>query len=171
MPALAATDCLVLFLMACVSLRVGNAIVLRCYGWIRRRLDSAGGVTLADLFSGCDDSRDRYHINQTIGNLERVLYLYAVFRNQYSLISGWIVLKAFFGWVRETESLPAKSGTVRPPAPESSGGCPSAVAPPQQELYLKYCLYIFGNGLSLAVGIACGEVALILAEAARQLLA
>jgi len=70
-----------------------------------------------------------------IGNLERVLYIYGVVTSQYAVISGWLVMKAFFLWIR-------------------SGG------PSDSRLDIRhYFVYLYGSGLSLIAGLALGQIA------------
>jgi len=152
--------------MMCASALIGNGIVLRCYDHAERKLGQRAAAE-----PGKDDpEQNKSRINGMIGTLERMLYVYAVFRNQYSIISGWLVLKAFFGWMQRAEGLSGQSCKAAEPAPQD-GGAGDASTRLHQGVYLKYCMYIYGNGLSLAVGLACGEAALLLSEFVGRLLA
>jgi hypothetical protein len=47
-----------------------------------------------------------------IGRIERISYIYAFMLGQFSLLSAWVILKAFYGWIQKPDV--AQSG-----APES----------------------------------------------------
>lgn len=80
----------------------------------------------------------------TIGKVERVLYIIAVALGQYALISGWLVLKAFSAWLRPREQEPKAMN--------------------------YYHLYLYGNLLSLLLGVGLGMLALGLSKAAWHLI-
>ena len=46
---------------------------------------------------------DEYYLRfaALIGITERFLYVYAVMFNQFSLLGGWLVMKAFFSWMKK----------------------------------------------------------------------
>lgn len=68
-----------------------------------------------------------------IGKTERILYVYSVMLNQFSLLGGWLVMKAFFGWLTKPRSNPRD-------------GLP------------YYHLYLYGNALSILCGLLCGSI-------------
>jgi len=41
-----------------------------------------------------------------IGRLERIFYIYAIMSNFEGILSGWLVLKAFFGWLQRPPDPP-----------------------------------------------------------------
>jgi hypothetical protein len=66
-----------------------------------------------------------------VGDLERIIYIFGVVENQYSLIAGWLVLKGFLGWIPRSEPEPLP----------------------------RYHAYLIGNGYSLVVGVGFGVFA------------
>src|SRR5688572_29969781 len=36
-----------------------------------------------------------------IGRIERVFYIYAIMFNGLTLLSAWVILKAFYGWIQK----------------------------------------------------------------------
>jgi hypothetical protein len=77
----------------------------------------------------------------TVGGLERVLYVYAVMSGKYEVITGWLVMKAFFGWIGP-ERRRAKKGTSA-----------------SDEISNTYNGFILGTLLSLLLGLAAGLAA------------
>jgi hypothetical protein len=45
-----------------------------------------------------------FQLARTIGGLERILYIFGVMAEKYELLAGWLVMKAFFGWIEESKS-------------------------------------------------------------------
>lgn len=78
-----------------------------------------------------------------IGRVEKLVYVLAVMLGQYSLITAVIILKAFFGWINIPRS-PSQSSEL------------------QSDLNYYY-VYIYGNMLSLIVGLFLGFVGRIVA--------
>ncbi len=81
-----------------------------------------------------------------IGGLERSLYIFAVMADQNALITGWLVMKAFFG------RISTEMGTV----------------PPDQnrrDLHLIYYTnYLIVNLLFLLIGLAIGIIVLFVLD-------
>jgi hypothetical protein len=73
-----------------------------------------------------------------IGKWERALYVYSVMFNQFSLLSGWLVMKAFFGWLGTKEQEREQERA--------------------RWRMRKYHLYLYGNVWSLIVGLGCGAI-------------
>jgi hypothetical protein len=73
-----------------------------------------------------------------IGKWERALYVYSVMFGQFSLLSGWLVMKAFFGWL----------GTKEQEREQEQA----------RWRMRKYHLYLYGNLWSLLTGLGCGAI-------------
>jgi hypothetical protein len=79
-----------------------------------------------------------------VGCLERSVYVFAIMFAQPGVITGVLILKAFFGWVEKiSDTDPDKAPSVR-----------AYVA--------VYYAYIIGNLISLIVGLALGELGFLL---------
>ncbi len=123
--------------------------------------------------------------SSSVGFLERLLYAYAVLVGQYGLITSWIILKAFFQWIKwedspqvesakadQTES-PATTSTDAVVTTESSSSSPSLQKPTsaldrkQQTGWFTFHAYIGGSLISLMSGIAQGEFAVFVARVVR----
>ncbi|HWX84653.1 MAG TPA: hypothetical protein VNZ48_13720 [Xanthobacteraceae bacterium] len=76
-----------------------------------------------------------------IGGLERVLYIFGVMSGQYQLITGWLVMKAFFGWIKSESAADVQGGSV-------DDGTSAALD--------RFNSFLIGNLLSLLIGLACG---------------
>jgi hypothetical protein len=66
----------------------------------------------------------------TVGGLERALYIASVMSHHFELAAGWLVMKAFFGWMRKRNR--------------------------QRQQYNEY---LIGNLLSLLIGLFLGAAA------------
>jgi hypothetical protein len=77
---------------------------------------------------------------QMVGDLEKLIYVYAVMGNHDSLMAGWLILKGFSSWFPQSEKQPIR----------------------------RYHAYVVGNGYSLLVGLAFGIFAKHLAIILRQ---
>jgi hypothetical protein len=75
--------------------------------------------------------------------MERVFYIWAVMFQQYHLIAGWIVLKAFSEWL-ETANI---ARNMRDDKDKKT-----------QKKQSLYDIYLEGNALSLLVGLLCGSL-------------
>ncbi len=64
-----------------------------------------------------------------------MLYIFSVMSGNYEIITGWLLLKAFFGWIESEKQKDA------------------------DEQLLKYNAFIIGTILSLLIGIAVGLAA------------
>jgi len=78
----------------------------------------------------------------TVGGLERVLYIYAVVFDKYEIITGWLVMKAFFGWIRSEERSTKKEKENKATLDEVSN---------------TYNGFVLGTLLSLLIGLAAGH--------------
>jgi hypothetical protein len=80
-----------------------------------------------------------------IGRIERIFYIYAVMFDALTLLSAWVILKAFYGWIQ-------KPSVAQSDAPEA-----------EKEITTFY-LYIYGNALSLLVALIVAHGGKILAN-------
>jgi hypothetical protein len=94
-----------------------------------------------------------------VGRTERLLYIYAIASGVYALLSGWIVLKAFFGWIYESKL---------PELVEEGQRHESALQLSRRKL-VGFYLYIYGNALSLIAAVVLTYVGLTIAAALRLL--
>jgi hypothetical protein len=70
-----------------------------------------------------------------VGGFERVIYIFSAMSDKYELAAGWLVMKAFFGYVRSNEQDKSETDSV------ARG---------------RYNSALIGNLLSLFIGVACG---------------
>lgn len=101
-----------------------------------------------------------------IGKWERVIYVFGVMfgGGAWSLISGWLVLKAFNGWLEGMEISKPTSEAANLPLPTvTASAAVAADASSKANRMIYYHLYLFGNALSLMAGVALGFVGLQLA--------
>ena len=83
-----------------------------------------------------------------IGKLERIFYIYAFMFESLGLLSGWIVLKAFFSWVTNSDD----------------GANGSAGKKSSERALRSFYLYIWGNALSLLLALAMAKLGSIISE-------
>lgn len=76
---------------------------------------------------------------KAIGQIERLFYIYAIMLNQFTLLSAWIIMKAFFGWIEKP-------------------GLTEALRDDERMNVKVYYSYIYGNALSLLVSVALAHV-------------
>lgn len=86
-----------------------------------------------------------------IGFIERAIYIYSIIIEEYSLISGWLVLKAFFGWI--------SSSAIAKQNKDDLNVLPSFLTTSEIRI-ISYYLYIYGNGLSLLAAIFIAKLSL-----------
>ena len=67
---------------------------------------------------------------KSVGGLERILYIMGVMGHHYEIITGWLVLKAFFGFM-DRDRL-------------------------EKDMAARYNGLLIGNAISLMIGIALG---------------
>ena len=91
--------------------------------------------------------RDKLDLDfgRRIGRIERIFYIYAVMLNQFTLLSAWVILKAFYGWIQ------------KPAVSQSS-------ASEEDKDITTFYAYVYGNALSILTGIICGHVGLVVQE-------
>lgn len=128
------------FVIACLlSTWPGNMIVAMIHKMqmrsLRNRDPRKTPGQLKEDFAALDDDFDM-RFAALIGITERFLYVYAVMFSQFSLLSGWLVMKAFFGWI-------SNRGTT------------------QKERLSHYHTYLFGNALSLLMGLLCARIGIM----------
>jgi len=85
--------------------------------------------------------RHRNILVQKIGGLERTLYIYAGMFSHYELVTAWLIMKGFFGWIERTR----ERGTIVPRE--------------ERDLLGRYNSYLFGNICSVLIGLGTGLVA------------
>ncbi len=93
---------------------------------------------------GNDLAEFRAKTSGWIGVMERWVYIVSIMLGQFSLITGVLVLKAFFGWTDKTLTATAEAEHVK--------GMKRTIA--------LYHTYLLGNLLSLALGILLGLIGL-----------
>jgi hypothetical protein len=86
-----------------------------------------------------------------IGRLERIFYIYALMFDALGVLTSWVILKAFFGWIQSPSSS----------QPDDADGA---------RTMLSFYLYIYGNALSILSAILLYRLALVLSNILRQLL-
>jgi len=79
---------------------------------------------------------------RSVGGLERIVYLMSVIGHHYEIISGWLVLKAFFGFMGRDQIV-------------GEAGKGSA----EEMLLTRYNGLLLGNALSLIIGVSAGVAA------------
>jgi hypothetical protein len=94
-----------------------------------------------------------------IGNIERIIYIYAIMFDKLSLLTAWVILKAFFGWLEKPRM--GSSATIE-------GIVGAGVEDRTDEVVASITLfysYIYGNGISLLSGVFLAHVGLVLSRA------
>ncbi|MBR0848281.1 hypothetical protein JQ543_11070 [Bradyrhizobium diazoefficiens] len=141
----ASTLTLTSFILACLlSTWPGNRLVRLVY----------------DLILGRPKEKDRHREFLTstawiIGTMERIILIYAMIYSQLSLITGVIILKAFFSWTQSTANPPiliidpADPAALQAEANRLKGDNDGAM----REVLAHYHTYIIGNFLSLLIAI------------------
>ena len=84
-----------------------------------------------------------------VGTLECIIYIYSVIIGHYSIISGWLVLKSFYGWVGEMQKIESTNIKYN-----------KRLLP--NKLIDRYQKQIIGNAYSILLGILLGRSALFL---------
>ena len=72
---------------------------------------------------------------RTIGGLERILYIFSVMVGHLEILAGWLIMKAFFGWIKDGNSEPSAA----------------------DEPMVNYYGFLQGNLSSLLLGLGVGE--------------
>lgn len=83
------------------------------------------------------------NLGALIGKYERFIYIYCVFISDYQTLAGWLVLKAFFGWIKQPKIDFKKLDFQK--------------IDRDRVHLLTYYLYVLGNLLSLGIGIIIGN--------------
>lgn len=83
-----------------------NLISFFCVGWIVQALcdqrlhvdrTEQRAAQMSSAVRKMLDMRFGWHI----GNIERIIYIYAIMFDKLSLLTAWVILKAFFGWLEK----------------------------------------------------------------------
>lgn len=106
----------------------GNWVLEIVWGWIAKteKVDFDGPTPLV----------------KSVGGLERILYLMGVIGHHYEIIAGWLVLKAFFGFMGRDQIVD-----------EAGKGSP------EEKPLTRYNGLLLGNALSIIIGISVGVAA------------
>jgi hypothetical protein len=83
-----------------------------------------------------------------IGRIERIFYIYSFTLGQLSLLSAWVILKAFYGWIQKPDI--ARSETSE-----------------NDKAITTFYTYIYGNALSILAGLILSHFGLVLAKLAE----
>lgn len=104
--------------------------------------------TLRDAQAKSEAWRNKLDLEfgRRIGRIERVFYIYAVMLGQFSLLSAWVIMKAFYGWIQ------------KPNVAQSA-------APDEDKEITTYYAYIYGNALSLLAALTLGHFGVLVANA------
>lgn len=107
--------------------------------------------TLRDAQAKSEAWRNKLDLEfgKQIGRIERVFYIYAVMFTQFSLLSAWVILKAFYGWIQ------------KPSVAQS--------AAPEEDKITTFYAYIYGNALSLILALTLGHFGLLVSQCAECL--
>jgi hypothetical protein len=140
------------FLLACVlSTWPGNFLIRTTYSWILGAANSpvpnkTMKAWLEDLSPGGDLAEFRSKTAWIIGALERVIFIYALMFGQPGLITGVLILKAFFSWTEQRATAD----------PAATAAAESAR---RLETIAHYHTYVIGNFLSLLTALAVYQAA------------
>jgi hypothetical protein len=135
------------FFLACVlSAWPGNFLIRKIYDLI---LGSVKGPTkgtmkkwLEDLAPDKDLDEFRSKTAALIGSLERVIFIYALMFAQPNLITGVLILKAFFSWTEHRMTADQSADKSR-----------------MLETIAHYHTYVIGNFLSVLTAILLYQLA------------
>lgn len=134
-----------------VSWVVADRLIQRLY---KKRfseiVESNRDQTLQDADAKSEAWRTKLDLEfgKRIGRIERVFYIYAVMLGQFSLLSAWVILKAFYGWIQKPDVAQL------------------AVSDEDKEITTFYA-YIYGNALSLLAALILGHFGLLVANASK----
>jgi hypothetical protein len=142
------------FVLACLlSTWPGNWLIVCAYRRILRRAPEEDPAPRPPA-----DGRHREFLDRTawiIGTLERIVLIYAMVYSQPSLITGVIILKAFFAWTQSAAKPPiliidpADLATLQAELDRLAGDDEMAM----NKVLDHYHTYIIGNFLSLLIAI------------------
>jgi hypothetical protein len=140
-----------------------NVVSFLCVGWIIQALcdqrlhvdrTEQRAAQMSSAFRKMLDMRFGWHI----GNIERIIYIYAIMFDKLSLLTAWVILKAFFGWL-EKPKLGSSAQMDGIAASSAEGISDEAVA-----TITAFYSYIYGNGISLLSGVFLAHVGLVLSR-------
>jgi hypothetical protein len=136
-----------------ISWMAGDIVILELYRRrIREIVRGNPDLTGREADVKGDAWRDKLDLEfgRRIGRIERVFYIYAVMLNQFTLLSAWVILKAFYGWIQK---------------PEVS----QSTASEKDKDITTFYAYVYGNALSILTGIVCGHAGLIVQEFLKRI--
>jgi hypothetical protein len=146
-----------LFVLACIlSTWPGNFLIRTAYN---RILSSVKGPvkdkTMKDWLEAISPDKDlaefRSKTAWIIGALERFIFIYALMFSQPSLITGVLILKAFFAWT-EHRARPDETDTDHAGG-GNTGATQAADKSKMLETIAHYHTYVIGNFLSIVTAI------------------
>lgn len=73
-----------------IGWRPGSWILWKLWGGIARYADA--------------DKGEPSKLATSVGGLERMFYIFAMMYETPEIVTGWLVMKAFFGWIREKKA-------------------------------------------------------------------
>jgi len=110
---------------------------------------------------------------RSIGRIERLLYIYSIASGVYGILSAWIILKAFFGWMQEAEqnkmTVYAETEYVDQARPKPDAAELEKARERARRRITGYYLYIYGNALSLIAALILTHAGMVVAAALRLL--
>jgi hypothetical protein len=164
LPKLACSDWAVVmtsFVIACVlSGWPGNQFIQMVFHlMLSHRRGPGGKGTMKEFLNGLKEDPQlaafRAETSRTIGSLERVIYIFAIMFGLFPLITGVLILKAFYGWTDKSGTAKGtdESGTAKPSEEEMEINAMHAQI-------AHFHTYIIGNFLSVMVAMLFGFLAL-----------
>jgi hypothetical protein len=135
-----------------ISWVAGDHIILMLYK--RRFKEIVQGnpdQTLRDAEARSEAWRNKLDLEfgKRIGRIERIFYIYAVMLNQFTLLSAWVILKAFYGWIQ------------KPTVAQST-------ATEEDKDITTFYAYVYGNALSILAGIICGHAGVVVSHLLKR---
>lgn len=106
--------------------------------------------TMRDAQAKSEGWRNKLDLDfgKRIGRIERVFYIYAVMLGQFTLLSAWVIMKAFYGWIQRPSVA-------------------SSTAVEEDKEITTFYAYIYGNALSLLAALMLAHIGLLIANASK----
>jgi hypothetical protein len=103
------------------------------------------------------------NFGRLIVSLERIIYIYAIMSHALEILTAWVILKLFFGWIEHPKF----------PSANKLSSFHEEVPADGKEVELssmaEYYHYIYGNGLSLITAIALAHLAVTLSLVVKSI--